>query len=255
MALITHRDEIYRLIPKWARGFNLFSVLYAIAMVADALGTALFAAVKIRFPGYYSNESLPRIGSERRLSQGPNETPESFAERLSAWWDTAKLTGNFLTMAQQIQAYCLPATYRVELVSNNGNRHILDTDGSWTVTESAWDWDGDATQWSRFWVLLANTALGVTGTDHVVMDPVANVLQAGRDVGSDTPYLNAATSPIPDHREIRRIMELQRDPHTQCEGILLLIDPNAFWADMPDGTWDRWANRNTNALYWAGTPL
>lgn len=202
------------------------------------------------------------MSSDWKIYQGPNEPDSSFFPRLGTWWDVAKHLGNFLTMAQQLQAYCLPAKYVIEIVSNNGTRYTLGTDGSWAVDSTSWNWDGDPTKWSRFWILLSNSALNVTGTDHLVLDAASNVGQptpwvsspTSRDVGSTTPYLNYTTSPRPDHDELQRIMEVQRDPHTFCDGILLLLDHDSFWASPPNGHWDRWVNRSNFALYWGGTP-
>lgn len=262
------RNYGYQLVPRWARGPRLTKLLYAIWTVADEIATMCLMAIKIRFPGVFSYESVPRIASERHLFQGPNELVAHFCERLKTWWDVGKHSGNFYTMAQQIQAYCLPAKFVVEIVQNNGVRYTLGTDGSFSMDQTTWNWDGDSKQWSRFWVLLSNSALGVTGTsqpvDSSLIHPgaIITVKQPGRDVGEDTPYLNYSTSPIPDHKSIRRIMEFHRCPHAFCSGIILLLYHDAFWlhpptpnADAELGTWNQWKNRDSvNARYWAGTP-
>lgn len=252
MALLTHRHTAYRLLPPWARRFNLFSVIYAGALVLDALADALMAAVKIRLGAVYSDEGLPRTGSERKIYRGPNEGVDSYVARLSQWWDVGKRTGDFLTIARELQNYALPTTYEVAIVTNDGHRYTLSTTGTWTIESVPWNWDGQDLP-SRFWVLLTNTALAVTGTDHVVLDAGASVLQAGRSVGSDTPYLNVVTSPTPDPKELQRRLEVYRPPHMHCEHIMLLLDPVAFWASPPAGNWQLWANRNDAALYWTGT--
>jgi hypothetical protein len=254
MTLIPHRHTAYNLLPDWARGLNLFRLIYVMQLILDEMGTAMLAAAKLRFPGYYSHEGDARIGAERKFWQGPNESADSFVERMRPWWENGQYFGHFHTMCKHVQAYCLPATFNVSIVQNNGVRHSLSHTGTWDTDTVDWDWDGDANKWSRFWVLLSNTALGVSGTDATVLAS-RSVRQAERDVGSVTPFLNETTSPIPDHREIRRIMEEYRTPHTQCAGIVLLLDEESFWLAPPDGTWTYWANRNPAALYWAGTPL
>jgi len=277
--LFTHRNAVYNMLPPWARGWNLFRLIYAFVLIVDMLGDALLAAINIRFPGRYSNESLPRIGSDRRMWQGPNESADSFAARLSTWWDVAKHSGTFLTMAQQIAAYFLPDVARIEIVSNNGTRYTLGTDGSWTIDQTSWNWDRDYAQWSRFWVLIDNGDVGAMGTGQTVKPtfelPLEMPIELGgsssgdvsvaqpnpwkaqpgsRFVGSDVPYLNYATSPTPDSTEIRRRMEAYRDPHTCCMGIILLLNHDAFWASPPNGTWKHWVNRNkVTARYWMGT--
>jgi hypothetical protein len=243
--LQSHRHQMWRLVPWWLRGFYAFRILYAIAVVVDALGDALLAAVKIRFPNLYSTESLSPLGAERRKRRGRNESPESFAARLDAWWDTAKHSGDFCTIAKELAAYYLPTRVKIEIVSNNGTRYTLGTDGSWVIDSVSWTWDSHSEYWSRFWVLIANDAIQATSTSRVVLDPSENVLQDTRFVGSD------ATDTAAD---LRAILEDNRPPHTHCEHIMVLLDYTEFWASPPSGNWDRWANRSQQALYWGGTP-
>ena len=150
MGMLTHRHSMFELAPRWLRNTNAYSVLYSIALMADAIGDALFAANKIRFPNFYSAESLPMIGNERRMVRGPNESAESFAARLCQWWDVAKQSGDFITIARQLAAYFLPAQAVIQIVNNRGFRYTLGTDGSWTIDHIQWDWDGNMFKWSRF---------------------------------------------------------------------------------------------------------
>lgn len=244
MPVITSRHTMFSLVPKWLRGFNAYTVLYSIQLVTDELWDILMAAVKIRFQGYYSNESIPRIASERKMFQGRAESPESFAGRLSTWWDLAKRSGCFYVMAKELAAYFLPQSARIRIVTNNGTLYTYGTDGSWTVSTLSWDWDGDATQWSRFWVLLDSGILGLTGYGRDVLQSGNLVLQPTRFVGSD------ATE---DAQAIHDIMEQYRAPHTQCIHVMPILDENNFLANLPAGNWDQWANRNNYALYWSGT--
>jgi hypothetical protein len=256
-ALINHRHTIWKLLPRWARGFNLFSVLYACATILDALGDALLAAAKFRFPGLYSSESLKRTGVERRLFQGPNETDLAFGVHLGIWWDVAKREAHTKTMLQEIQHYCAPSPFKVQLVTNSGALFTLDIDGTYTSEwiDPMWDWDGDSSKVSRFWVLIYPTELPIEEFNTTI-DPGDGsvILQPMRDVGASTPYLNKSRSPVPDHIAIRRILEMHRAPHTHCDLIIVVLDSVAFWSWPRDGTWDQWANRSNDALYWEGTP-
>jgi len=253
MALLTHRHRAYQLCPPWARRFNLFSVLYAAALVLDMLADALMAAVKLRLGALYTDEGLVRTSSERRIYRGPNESTDSFVARLATWWDVGKRVGSLLVLARELQHYTLPAAYEVAIVLNDGTRYTLNADGTWVTDVVWWDWDGQTLP-SRFWVLLTNTALGVTGYTRKVGQTGAVVGQPGHMVGSDTPYLNYATSPVPDPRELQARLEVYRPPHMHCDAILLVLDRTAFWTSGPTGgDWDQWANRNPAALYWTGT--
>jgi hypothetical protein len=246
MGMLTHRHMLYELLPTWLRNANAFRVLYAIALVADALGDALFAAIKIRFPGFYSNESLPLLGSDRRRARGPHESAESFANRLTKWWDSAKQTGDLLSVAREVADCFLPATPPVVIVTNNGTRYTLGADRSWSIDSVAWNWDGHTEQWSRFWVLLDNSAvqairttLGISGASALVRDDF-------RRIGANVNDFD---------RCVRDAVERVRPPYNHCSGILVVLDAGGFWSAPPDGDWNYWANRNLNALYWEGTAL
>lgn len=243
MGMLTHRHRLYELVPRWLRGFNAFTVLYAIAVVADALGDALFAAMKIRFPNVHSEESLPLLASERRMVRGRSESAESFAARLDQWWDVAKHSGDLFTIAKEVSKYFLPAHVSVQVVTNNGTLYTLSDDGGWHVGSCSWNWDNQPQYWSRFWLLISNTVIEATDTEELV-NSGQWVLDRNRFVGS------AATDTAAD---VRLIEETHRAPHNHCAGILVLLDVDAFWASPPDGSWNYWANRNPNALYWAGT--
>lgn len=245
MGLLTHRHTLFNLIPKWLRNNNAYRVLYAVAIVMDALGDALFAAVKIRFPNVYSEESLSLLASERRMVRGRSESAESFAARLNQWWDVAKHSGDLFTIAKEVAKYFLPAHVIVQCVTNNGTMYTLGVDGSWSISTVSWNWDNHPEYWSRFWVLISNAVIGATGTNALVQDSSQWVLDTSRMVGSDTTDTAA---------DVRLIEETHRAPHKHCSGILVLLDVDAFWAEPPDGDWNYWANRNPNALYWAGTP-
>jgi hypothetical protein len=250
--IITNRNSVWKLLPTWARGTNLFSVIYAIVLIVDAFWDMLVAAVKIRFQGYYSDESIPRIATERKMFQGRSESAASFAGRLSGWWDLAKRSGCFYVMAKELAAYFLPNAARIRIVTTNGTLYTFGTDGSWSISSViaehgvSWNWDNANAQWSRFWVLLDNSSLGLTGTDHLVLDSLANVLQPTRLVGSDI-----TADPV----ALRTIMETYRAPHCHCVNIMPILDETGFWASPPNGGWGQWSARNLNALYWEGTTV
>jgi hypothetical protein len=250
--LATFRHTAWRLLPWWARGANLYRLIYACALIFDAIGTAFLASLRLRFPGLYSEESLARLGTERKLWRGPNESADSFTERLRAWWGTARRVGSAFEILRQLQAYTLPATYELHLITNVGFRITLHADGTFATDQIAWSWDGDTSKWSRFWIVLENSALPAITLDRVVLNASAAVLQPTRSVGAETQYLNPVTSPTPDPWALRRILEDNRPPHTHCEQMILVVD-SRFWSELPAGNWGDWGNRSLFALYWEAT--
>jgi hypothetical protein len=256
LSLRTHRHSAFDLLPPWARQSNLYRYIYAAVILLDALYDMLLGALRIRFPGEYSEESDAQLSAERRLWRSPNESAASFAARLRNWWDVAKHCGTFYSLALRVQEYLLPATWAVTIATQNGGRlYTLAANGTYFTSSSSWDWDGDSTAWSRFWVILENEHLGVSGTALYLSDFAGRKLGRGAyDIGHNRPWLNRDTSLPPDHAAIRRLIEAYRTPSSLCEGIILVLDHDAFWTAMPDGDWQYWANRNTHARYWAGTP-
>lgn len=153
-ALRTFRDAIREISPWWLRGQIGGSVLYAIGSVVDLIADGLRAGVKMRFPGYYSNESLPMIGRERRIRRGRVESEETYATRLIPWLDHHRTRGGPYAMLAQIHAFYAPGNFPVELRYASGRRYVVDpSDGSVARGDVAWTPpDAPASHWARWWL-------------------------------------------------------------------------------------------------------
>lgn len=255
-ALLTHRHTAYELVPKWARGFFLGGLLYAINLVFDELYDMLLAAVWIRFPNRYSPESMRRLGSERGLRRAPLESDDSYADYLKRWWDLSKTSGTFWSLLERVQHFFAPAGADVRVVCNDGRYYRIAPNGDRTKGTTSWNWDGHSEKWSRFWLIIDNTDVGATGTDRKVLQPGDTVRNDDYLVGSDVLNRGGALSyALPDAKEIQAILEAERCPHAFCDCVIVILDSNAFWENPPNtGDWDRWVRRSTQALYWEGTP-
>lgn len=124
--LRTFRDAIREISPWWLRGPIGGSILFAIGAVTDALADALRGGVKTRFPGYYSNESLPLIGRERRIRRGRVETEETYATRLIPWLDHHRIRGGPYALLAQVHAFYAPDNFPVSLIYDNGRAYVVD---------------------------------------------------------------------------------------------------------------------------------
>jgi hypothetical protein len=67
---------------------------------------------------------------------------------------------------------------------------------------------------------------------------------------------NSVIGSTATYNEVEIIGSVTRDwtaPHAVTENVIVILDPTAWAAHQPDGTWNRFANRNVNALYMDGS--
>lgn len=150
--ITTFRDKIRRITPIWLRFGNNEKVLYTLGLHLDLLGDTIVAAVKSRYPGLITFESLSLIARDRRMIRGRNETPGGFAERLTRWLADHQHRGNVQTLLAQLHLYYQPNNAPVELVYANGVRLAMGADGVVTRTNVPWSPDTAPTRWARWWL-------------------------------------------------------------------------------------------------------
>lgn len=161
---------------------------------------------------------LEHLGAETGLKRYPSESDSAYQSRLDAVWDYRAFSGTGPTLIDQIQnMFGITA----EIIFN-----------------SDWNWDGDADNWSRFWVVLHGTPWSrwTYGTSQV--------WGGGQVWGS--------TATEDDVRAIRELVHRWKSGHFKCEFIIPVFDEVTWAAEPPDGTWDEPTNRSTSATYWEG---
>lgn len=153
-ALRTYRDAIREISPWWLRGPIGGSVLYAIGSVVDGIADGLRAGVKMRFPSYYSNESLPLLGRERRIRRGRFELEVTYATRLIPWLDHHRTRGGPYALLAQVHAFYAPNNFPIELRYASGRRFVMDpADGSVERDDVVWTPPGGLLpKWARWWL-------------------------------------------------------------------------------------------------------
>lgn len=189
--IITFRDRMRELwSPVWLRNGNAEIYLYAIAVQADTTGEALVAAVQSRFPGFYSDESLGLLGSERRIPRGPAEASASYAGRLTRWLDDHRLRGGPYAMLRQLFAYYAPNNFPIELVYRNGTYYAMDTSGNITRTpNTTFEPDADPTQWARWWLFYyTDDFLAPTAEETASLKLVPHAWNAAHCLGTLTVF-------------------------------------------------------------------
>jgi len=161
--LLTFRDRLRQLSPPWLQRGVAEKILYAIGVHVDGLADALVAGVKLRFPGVYSNESLPMLGRERRITRGRNELDSSYAERLARFLSDHQIRGGPYALLSQLHTYFKPDNFEIDLVYVAGPvRFHMDVDGTVTREIVGWTPDADTARWARWWLFYYTDQWAVT---------------------------------------------------------------------------------------------
>jgi hypothetical protein len=152
VAIITFRDQIRMICPRWLQNGIVEKILYAIGVHVDLLGDAARAAIRKRMPlTVDSEDAFHLMGRDRKLIRGLNEPPASFATRLRAWWAAHKSRGGPYAMLEQIDAYFAHAVggpHTVRIVYANGQ--MIEAGGRSTI---AFTPPGDPGHWARWWLM------------------------------------------------------------------------------------------------------
>lgn len=259
--LTTFRDTIRRISPTWLQGFYGYRFLYSAAVQIDAMADGLTAALKLRFPNLYTNETLPLIGRERGIRRGFDELDESYATRLRGWWDYHKHKGNPYALMREVQAYLGTHAIKMRVVNNAGAWYTKNADGTteYLAPPTHWNWDGSTADWSRYWLILYPNGLWThTGAWG------AGANWGPTTFGNPTWGSSATREQV---QSIQAIVEDMRGPHSTCVNIIIAFDNASFdptdtAPPLPDGTWGNAytitaghavPSRLSTAIYWQGT--
>lgn len=158
--LRTYRDRIRQISPPWLQNGLAEKILYALGLHVDGFGDALVAGVKLRFPGFYSDESLPYIGRERRIRRGRTESNANYAVRLTRWLVDHQRRGGPYALLAQLHAHYAPNNFPIELVYQSGRRYSMNIDGQVTRDDIVWFPDAQTTKWARWWLFYLTDQFG-----------------------------------------------------------------------------------------------
>jgi hypothetical protein len=221
--VLPFREGILRIVPDWLRGENGAAFLYSIGLQLDGLTDALVAGVQLRFPGRYSEESLPLLGRQRRIRRGPDETSEAYATRLNRWLDDHKFRGGPYALLEQLRAFW-GDTFDAELVYYSGRRFSMAVGGSISRDDIEWTFDANAAKWARWWLF-------IHWPESIAGDG------AWDDPGTwDDGGVWDSTLTVQDVANLRSVPAEWNAQHAIGE-VVLLSDGLELW-DYPQGTWD-----------------
>lgn len=147
----TFKNAIQLIVPPWLMQPVGGAILQACAEQLDDLVDRVRAAVKLRFPGLYSFDSLPELGRQRRIRRGRFETDATYAGRLIPWLDAHRHRGGPYAMLGQLFAFYGPSNFQIVLLYTSGRQFTMDVDGAIVMDDAGtWDIGGPAAQWARY---------------------------------------------------------------------------------------------------------
>lgn len=232
--------------PWFLHNPHIGGFLEATALVYDAALQTLDLGLRSGQPLRCDTDALPILGRDRSIPFFPGESVKSKRRRLAAWKQLHRTRGTHIGELRQSQPYFLPATPIMRIVHQSGGAtpiatwHTLAPDGSYSIqrsTPSNWNWDGQTSKWSRFWVILyVPTAFSSQiryGDGHRYSD--------------GSVYAGAATSQIA--QDMVGMITNWKSAHSALWGYCLATDPLSFepgsppsydsdgWSSLPDGNW------------------
>lgn len=178
--MITYfQDRIHLIAPEWWQGPDMAKWLGAFAKTLDHFAdraidglrnsTPYAAGAKLADGRLIECDSdvLSWFARDRGISIYSSEPDLSKRYRLSRWRQLKKRRGSHLGELENLQPFWLATqssllpTVRVVHQNNEGTPsccwYTLSPDRSYAIrrrTTSNWDYDGQASKWSRFWVIL-----------------------------------------------------------------------------------------------------
>lgn len=214
MAVRTFRKWAIDNAPTWLRGTWGGKLTELFGFLFDTIEETNFeagAAGSLEAPTFPA-DAIGLIGSERNMERYSAETDAQYKARIQGAWIAWPQAGTRNGILSQLTL----GGFTAEL------KEMRD-----------WDWDGDAANWSRFWVIITGTgwATRAWGDGRVWGEGVW---------GADAPTEEAHT--------LLRIIRKWKPGHVVAITIVV-FDDVAWAADQPDGTWDVPANRNPAAIY------
>lgn len=248
------------LAPRWLTEGEGELVGYSLDIVKDAFIQRLYLGLLARFPDSAPLDALPAIGRDRRVVQGINESPTSYASRLVKWLDDRKTAGNPLALMRKLAEYTGPGCV-FRTVDARGNWYTRAVDGSVTflLNQGNWNWNGiDPSRWSRFWVVIYPPSSLWTPLPNNWGDTAGPAWGAPSPVGSW-----GSTASADQVATVRALVADWKPAGTRCVNVILAFDPTSFspTSPEPNGLWGHWSKdvggvrvpaRLATARYWDG---
>jgi hypothetical protein len=157
--MVQYGRRLLDMAPRWIRNGDGGKVLLALGAHVDRLADGIVYAAATQHPSQLG-QNLALIGQDRGISRGPQESAESYAQRLRSWRAEHSRRGTGYGMLNQIRIAMGNNIPFTTLTYRNGARWLLFPTGS-IVRGSSSDRanDGPATAWARWWLTVNGTNL------------------------------------------------------------------------------------------------
>lgn len=132
------------LAPSWLRERRAAELLSTTGLALDALADSARDAVKARFPSLAPTDALGLIGSDRLLDRYSAQSDSAWRAWLVAAWDLWTYAGTASSVER--------ALHEAGFTGATVHWALGDPPPGWV---DAWPPDSDTTNWSRFWIWLA----------------------------------------------------------------------------------------------------
>src|SRR6266404_616100 len=224
---------------------NIGTLLESYGATLDSAALSLEQGLRLSQPLRCDVSALPVLSADRKIRLYPTEPQQSQRFRLSQWKQLHRTRATHIGELKHSQPYFLPSVPVMRIVHQDGaggsaTWWTLDGTGTPSVhvaTPSNFNYDGQVTKWSRFWVILYPPA-GLVNLAHY---------DDGSTYDSTDFYDGVAVTQILLDL-VAMILEWQA-PHSRLQAYILATDPASFdptatavtdpsgWTSLPTGNW------------------
>lgn len=234
-----------RLGPWFINNKNLSTFKQALGLTYDAAIYELSQGLRLSQPLRCDESALPVLSRDRSIRIYPTEPVDSQRIRLAQWLPLHRTRGTHIGELKHSQPYFLPDTPVMRIVHQDGagasaTWHTIGADGSYSLhraTPSNWNYDGQTSKWSRWWV--------------ITYIPAALLNLAHYDDGSAYDsgliYYDGVRTQVA--RDLVAMMLEWQSAHSRMQAYILATDPASFdptststtspdgWTSLPVGNW------------------
>jgi hypothetical protein len=235
---------VARVGPWFLHSRNLGRFLQAFAVVYDNSITDLQQGLALSHPLRCDPSAFPTLSIDRTIRLYPSEPESSKRERLANWLQIHRRRGTHLGELLHSQPYFAPDHPVMRIVHQDGAGDSatwwsIAADGSlseYKAEPSNWDYDGQTSKYSRFWVILyvpASLINLVSYDDGTLYDGGA--------------VYDGVMTQIA--RDITAMILESKSAHSQLQAYILATDPASFdptatavvspegWTTLPVSNW------------------